>query len=94
MVDVLAVVALVLLVGSVVAAFLTYQVTKREHEAREYAITWALGIAVLFLMGIGPAAVGVGLYVTVERDYPMYWLLALAVSGLLAVVGLTLSVST
>lgn len=94
MVNVLAVVAISLLVGSVLIGYLTYKITKREHEDREYALTWAIGIGFLFLMGIGPAAVGIGLYLTVERNYPLYWLLALAVAGLLASVGLTLAVTT
>ncbi len=94
MVNILTLVAIALLVGSIVAGYFTYQITKREHEAREYAVTWALGIGALFLMGIGPAAVGIGLYLTVERNYPLYWLLALAVAGLLALLGLGMAVST
>lgn len=45
-------------------------------------------------MGIGPAAVGIGLYLTVERNYPLYWLLALVVADLLALLGLGMAVST
>lgn len=48
MVNLLAWKAIALLVGSVVAGYVTYQVTKREQEAREYAVTWALGIGALF----------------------------------------------
>ena len=48
MVTVLSFVTIVLLVGAVVAGYLTYQITKREHESREYAVTWGIGIGALF----------------------------------------------
>ena len=76
-------------------AYLMFRVTKEEHETREYAWTWAIAIGILFFMGIGPALVGVGLYLAVERGYPFYWLLlfaagGLVIGGILAVVGLGL----
>ncbi len=88
--------ALLALVGATVS-YAMFQVTREEHESREYAWTWAIAIGVLFLMGIGPALVGIGLYLTVERDYPLYWLLALAavgiiVAGVLAIFGMAVYV--
>ena len=89
--SVLVLVALTLAAAAV--SYVMFRVTREEHESREYAWTWAIAIGVLFLMGIGPALVGIGLYLTVERDYPLYWLLALAavgilVAGVLAIVGM------
>ncbi|SNR25505.1 hypothetical protein [Halorubrum vacuolatum] len=92
--------ALVLAALTLAAAAVTYvmfQLTREEHESREYAWTWAIAIGILFLMGIGPALVGIGLYLTIERGYPLYWLLALAavgiiVAGVLAIFGMAVYV--
>lgn len=78
-----ALVLAVLVFGATAVAYTMFRITQAEHESREYAWTWAIGIGLLFLMGIGPALVGIGLYLAVERGYPLYWLLAFAVVGLI-----------
>lgn len=87
----------VLILGAAAVTYTMFRVAQDEHESREYAWTWAIGIGVLFLMGIGPALVGVGLYLAIERGYPLYWLLALAaagivVAGVLAILGMAVYV--
>ena len=83
----------VLFLAAALTAYLMFRITEAEHETREYAWTWAIAIGILFLMGVGPALVGIGLYLTVERGYPFYWLLLFAavgfvIAGVLVMVGL------
>lgn len=63
------------IVGALVAA--TYFVVRglqSDHATGDYRFTWGVGIVALFLMGFAPGVVGVGLYLTVEANYPLYWL--------------------
>ena len=85
----------VLFLAAALVAYLMFRITREEHETRAYAWTWAIAIGILFFMGIGPALVGIGLYLTIERGYPFYWLLlfaaiGLVIAGILAVIGLGL----
>lgn len=80
----------VLVLGAAVVTYTMFRVAQAEHESREYAWTWAIGVGVLFLMGIGPALVGVGLYLAIERGYPLYWLLALAAVGIVVAGGIAI----
>ena len=85
----------VLFLAAATITYLMFRITKDEHETREYAWTWAIAIGILFFMGIGPALVGLGLYLTIERGYPFYWLLLFAavgliIAGILAIIGLGL----
>lgn len=83
-----------LLVFAVVAAaiallYFLIQGLRRDHETGEYHFTWGVGIVVLFLLGLAPGFVGLGLYLTVEREYPVYWLaLCLLAAVVLGAVGL------
>jgi len=45
---------------------------KRDHATGEYDFTWGVAIVALFLMGFAPGLVGVGLYLTIDRGYPLY----------------------
>lgn len=47
---------------------------QQDHETEEYHFTWGVGIVGLFLLGLAPGVVGLGLYLTVEKGYPFYWL--------------------
>lgn len=64
--------------GLITAALaLTYFVLRglqQDHQTSEYHFTWGVGIVVLFLLGFAPGFIGLGLYLTVEKHYPIYWL--------------------
>lgn len=47
---------------------------QQDYEAGEYHFTWGVGIVVLFVLGLAPGFVGLGLYLTIEKGYPLYWL--------------------
>jgi len=47
---------------------------QQDHETGEYHFTWGVGIVVLFLLGLAPGFIGLGLYLTIERGLPLYWL--------------------
>jgi hypothetical protein len=78
MVVTLGLVTPVLILGAIAAgiALLYFLIRglRQDHETGEYHFTWGVGIVVLFLLGLAPGFVGLGLYLTVERDYPFYWL--------------------
>lgn len=85
-----------LLLGVVAAAVATlyflFRGLRQDHSTGEYHFTWGVGIVVLFLLGLAPGFVGVGLYLTVERNYPFYWLAlcVLVVVAILVVTGTAL----
>lgn len=90
----------ILVLGAVAASIaLLYFLVRglqQDHETGEYHFTWGVGIVVLFLLGLAPGIVGLGLYLTVEKDYPFYWLvlcllvvLGLGAIGLSAVTGIS-----
>ncbi|WP_164471593.1 hypothetical protein [Halosimplex salinum] len=84
----------VLAVGSAVVA-LTYFLVRGlrdDHATGQYHFTWGVGVVVLFLMGFAPGLVGLGLYLAVERGYPVYWLIGLVVAALLVVTAVSLGV--
>lgn len=63
------------LIAAVLA--LTYFVVgglQRDHQTSEYHFTWGVGVVALFLLGFAPGFVGLGLYLTVEKHYPIHWL--------------------
>ncbi|MFC4450304.1 hypothetical protein [Halorussus aquaticus] len=70
-------------VGLVVLA---YREFRADYRTGEYHFTWGVGVVTLFLLGFAPGLVGLGLYATVERNYPMHWLFA-SVVGALVVIG-------
>ncbi|MCU4740973.1 hypothetical protein OB955_13265 [Halobacteria archaeon AArc-m2/3/4] len=85
----------ILLVLGVAAAFAAlvyflFRGLQQDHETGEYHFTWAVGIVALFLLGFAPGIVGFGLYLTVERGYPIHWLVVclLVVFVVLAILGL------
>ena len=69
---------------------------KRDHATGEYDFTWGVAIVALFLMGFAPGLVGVGLYLAIDRGYPLYVLVGAAFLGLgvFAVLGWVVSVRT
>ena len=77
-------------------AYLVYRELRADHETGEYQFTWGVGIVTLFLFGFAPGLVGLGLYATVERGYPIHWLFASVVASLLlvGVVGYGVSTTT
>ncbi|AHG05262.1 hypothetical protein HALDL1_09245 [Halobacterium sp. DL1] len=88
----------VFLLGAL-AAFLTlaYFVVRglqADHATGDYHFTWGVGIVVLFLSGLVPGFVGVGLYLTVERGYPLYWLVLCLLVGLGILAAIGASVTT
>lgn len=68
----------VLLVGILTAiatlVYFLFRELQQDHETGEYHFTWGCGIVVLFLLGLAPGFVGLGLYLTIQRQYPLYWL--------------------
>lgn len=83
-----------LLVLGVVAAvialiYFLFRGLQQDHETGEYHFTWGVGVVVLFLLGLAPGFVGLGLYLTIEKNYPSYWLaLCLLVALVIVAVGL------
>lgn len=74
-VSIINVVVLLGVLAAVVALiYFLFRELQDDHETGEYHFTWAVGIVALFLMGFGPGLVGLGLYLTIERGYPLYWL--------------------
>lgn len=69
---------------------------RRDHQSGEYHFTWGVGIVVLFLLGFAPGLVGFGLYLTIERGYPVYLFIALLLAALLVlgILGSAVEVST
>lgn len=65
--------------------YLVYRELRADYETGEYQFTWGVGIVTLFLLGFAPGLVGLGLYVTVERGYPIHWLFASVVASLLVI---------
>jgi len=61
---------------------------KSDHETGEYHFTWAVGVVVLFVLGFAPGLVGIGLYLTVERGYPSYWLIGFVLAALVVLIAL------
>jgi|GEM_PF-1306947 len=82
--------AVVSAVGAV--GYFLFVELRRDHDAGEYHFTWGVGVVALFLLGFAPGLVGLGLYLTVERDYPVYWLLALVGGALVVVTAASLGV--
>jgi len=78
------------LAGVSAFAYFLFRGMQSDHETGEYHFTWGVGVVVLFLLGLAPGFVGVGLYLTVERGYPTYWLVAclLVVVAILVLAGL------
>ncbi|WP_132058438.1 hypothetical protein [Halorussus amylolyticus] len=64
-------------------AYLAYREFRHDYESGEYHFTWGVGVVVLFLQGLAPGVVGLGLYLTTERGYPVHWLFASVVVSLL-----------
>lgn len=63
------------IVAAVVAlAYFVLSGLRRDHATGDYHFTWGVGIVLLFLLGFVPGIVGLGLYLTVEKHYPIYWL--------------------
>lgn len=58
---------------------------RQDHRTGEYHFTWGVGVVALFLMGFAPGLVGLGLYLTVERGWPLFWLAALLLGALVVV---------
>jgi len=85
---------LVLAVASAIGAvgYFLFVELRRDHDTGEYNFTWGVGVVVLFLLGFAPGLVGLGLYLTVERDYPLHWLLALVGAALAVVTAASLGV--
>lgn len=88
MVD-LGILTLLLMLGAVAAVFalsyFLFRGLQQDHETGEYHFTWGIGIVVLFVLGLAPGFVGLGLYLTVEKDYPFYWLVLFLLIGLVIV---------
>lgn len=78
-------------VAAVVAlVYFLFRGLQQDHETGEYHFTWGVGVVVLFLLGLAPGFVGLGLYLTVERGYPLYWLvLCLLVVLVIGAIGLS-----
>lgn len=69
---------------------------QQDHRTGEYHFTWGVGIVALFLMGLAPGVVGLGLYLTIEKRYPIYWLVLclLLVAGIVGFAGIGLYTET
>ncbi|WP_440766607.1 hypothetical protein [Natronorubrum sp. DTA7] len=63
-----------ILAAVLAAIYFVFRRLQDDHATGEYHFTWAVGIVVLFLLGLAPGFVGLGLYLTIEREYPLYWL--------------------
>jgi len=71
-----------------------YREFRRDHRTDDHNFTWGVGVVVLFLLGIAPGLVGLGLYLTTERGYPVHWLVVFAVVALVVVSVLSYGVDT
>lgn len=79
-------------VGVIAAIYFVIRSLRRDHERGDFHFTWGVGVVVLFLLGFAPGGVGLGLFLTVERHFPVYWLV-LAFAVALAALLLTASAS-
>lgn len=81
-------------IGALLAVgYFVFRGLQQDHSTGEYHFTWGVSIVVLFLLGLLPGIVGGGLYLTVEKGYPLYWLILclVIVSGLVILAGASLS---
>ena len=83
---------LALSAGVLTLGYFFYREFRRDHETGDHQFTWGVGIVVLFVLGIGPGIVGLGLYLTTERGYPVHWLVVFTAVALLVVNVLTFGV--
>jgi len=58
---------------------------REDHQTGDYHFTWGVGVVALFLLGFAPGLVGLGLYLTVEHGYPVYWLLVLGLAAFVVI---------
>lgn len=65
--------------------YLIYAGFRDDHETGNYHFTWGVGVVSLFLLGFAPGLVGLGLYATVERDFPVHWLFVSVLTAVLIV---------
>jgi len=65
---------------------------RTDHETGQYHFTWGVGVVVLFVLGFAPGLVGLGLYLTVERGYPSYWLVGFVLAALVVLTALSASI--
>ena len=65
--------------------YLVYRELRADYRTGEYHFTWGVGIVALFLFGFAPGLVGLGLYATVERGYPIHWLFVAVAASLLVI---------
>lgn len=86
--------ALGLIAAIVLVVSFIYFGLRDDHRTGDYHFTWGVGVVVLFLLGFAPGLVGLGLYATVERDFPTYWLFASVALAVLVVGALGAAVST
>ncbi len=85
---------LALSAGVLTLGYFFYREFRRDHETGDHQFTWGVGIVVLFVLGIAPGIVGLGLYLTTERGYPVHWLVVFTLVALLVVNVLTYGVTT
>jgi hypothetical protein len=88
----------VLLLGVLAAAitlgYFVIRGLRDDHATGDYHFTWGVGVVVLFLLGLAPGFVGLGLYLTVERGYPLYWLVVALVGAVLVLLLVSAGVGT
>ena len=82
-------------VAAVIALiYFLFRGLQQDHETGEYHFTWGVGIVLLFLLGLAPGFVGLGLYLIVEKGYPLYWLFICLLIVLVILVAISLPVVT
>ena len=74
-----------LLAAVVAVLYFVVRELEHDHATGDYHFTWGLGIVSLFLLGFAPGLVGVGLYLTVEREFPLHWLVGFVVIALVVI---------
>ncbi|WP_135533317.1 hypothetical protein [Halostella pelagica] len=74
--------------------YLLYMGLRQDHVTGDYHFTWGIGVVSLFLLGFAPGLVGIGLYATIERDFPIHYLFMSVLLAVLVVAVLGYSVST
>jgi hypothetical protein len=87
-------VALAFLSAVVGLGYFLFSGLRSDHATGDYHFTWGIGVVLLFLMGFAPGLVGLGLYLTVERGFPTYWLVSLVVLALVVLTLVSLGVET